>query len=146
LSLEWYIGVRPQSIGRILGIGVRVAGRVAGEALSGDGTQNTASPAPTLQNVSYTARGRNAGQATRNASRGVAGFFKPFRTVGGKIFLEVVGAFFFLPVLVFTPVLWRTRESWQHGPDHRTFLSAALIIVVFLYLGLSSFWRARHRS
>jgi hypothetical protein len=78
--------------------------------------------------------------------QGISGFFKPFRTVGGKILLEVLGVFFLLPVAVFTPVLWRTRLSWKHGPDHRTFLSAAIIIAVFLYLGLSSFWRARKRS
>lgn len=78
-------------------------------------------------------------------SRGVSGFLKPFRTVGGKIWLEVVGAFFFLPVLAFSPVLWRTRASWQQGPDHRAFLAAAVIVVIFLYLGVSSFWRAGRR-
>ncbi|HEV2215360.1 MAG TPA: hypothetical protein VGR64_08735, partial [Terracidiphilus sp.] len=88
---------------------------------------------------------RAAGQATRGVARGLGGFFKPFRSVGGKIWLEVTGVFFLLPVLVFMPVLWRTRASWQQGPDHRTFLAAAAIIVVFLYLGVSSFWRAGRR-
>lgn len=91
-------------------------------------------------------RGRSAGQATRNVGRGVSGFFQPFKKVGGKILLEVVSVFFLLPVLVFAPVLWRTRESWQNGPDHRTFLASAVVIIVFLYLGVSSFWRARKRG
>ena len=86
-----------------------------------------------------------AGQATRGVARGLGGFFKPFRSVGGKIWLEVTGVFFLLPVLVFAPVMWRARASWQHGPDHRTFLSAAVIIAIFLYLGVSSFWRATRR-
>ena len=90
--------------------------------------------------------GRTAGQTTRGVARGLSGFFKPFRSVGGKIWLEVTGVFFLLPVLVFSPVLWRTRASWQHGPDHRTFVAAAVIIVIFLYLGVSSFWRAGRRS
>jgi hypothetical protein len=123
---------------------------MAGQAIMGESGPGSAPPAsaPSVQTAppkTAAARGRNAGQATRGVSRGISGFFKPFRTVGGKILLEVLGVFFLLPVVVFAPVLWRTRASWQTGPDHRTFLSAAVIILIFLYLGLSSFWRARSR-
>ena len=111
-----------------------------GEDAQGASTSVRQSTGPTAQ-----VRGRAAGQATKNVGRGVSGFFQPFKRVGGKILLEVVSVFFLLPVLVFAPVLWRTRESWQHGPDHRTFLASAVVIVVFLYLGVSSFWRARKR-
>lgn len=104
----------------------------------GTAAQGTAPP-------SNAARGRAAGETTRNVGRGMSGFLKPFRTVGRKIWLEVTGAFFFLPVLAFAPVLWRTRGNWQQGPDHRTFLAAAVIIVVFSYLGVTSFWRAGRR-
>ena len=128
-------------IGRVLGIGLRVAGRVAGQRIAGQSAQPPAQPVPS----GTATRARAAGQATRSVGHGVSGFLKPFRTVGGKIWLEVVGVFFFLPALVFVPVLWRTRTSWQQGPDHRTFLSAAVIIVIFLYLGISSFWRASRR-
>jgi len=48
-------------------------------------------------------------------------------------------------VLVFAPTLWRTRASYAHGPDHRTFLVTAAVMAVFLYLSVSSFWRARRR-
>jgi hypothetical protein len=136
------IKVKPQTIGRVLGIGLRVAGRVAGQRIA---SQSAEPAAPQLQ-ADTAARARVAGQTTRNVGRGISGFLKPFRTVGGKIWLEVVGAFFFLPVLAFSPVLWRTRGSWQHGPDHRAFLSSAVIIVIFLYLGVSSFWRAGRKS
>jgi heme/copper-type cytochrome/quinol oxidase subunit 3 len=77
--------------------------------------------------------------------RGVAGFLKPFRRVGGILWLEVSGVFFLLFVVAFAPTAWRTRASWVHGPDHRTFWSAALIMVVFLYLSGTSFWRARRK-
>ena len=130
----------------MLGIGVRVAGRMAGQAIMGENAPGTAANAQQNAAPGAESRGRAAGQATRNVGRGVSGFFHPFKRVGSKILLEVVSVFFLLPVLVFMPVLWRTRDSWQHGPDHRTFLASAVVIVVFLYLGLSSFWRARRRE
>jgi len=141
--------VRPESIGRVLGIGLRLAGRVAGQAIMGEGQRTNAvtpNAQPGAPPADAATRGRAAGQTTRGVARGLSGFFKPFRSVGGKIWLEVTGVFFLLPVLVFSPVLWRTRASWQHGPDHRTFVAAAVIIVIFLYLGVSSFWRAGRRS
>lgn len=121
-----------------------MAGRVAGQRIAGQSAESAAQPGPSAP-ADTAARARAAGQTTRNVGRGISGFLKPFRTVGGKIWLEVVGAFFFLPVLAFSPVLWRTRASWHEGPDHRAFLSAAVIIVIFLYLGVSSFWRAGRR-
>jgi hypothetical protein len=75
----------------------------------------------------------------------VGGFLRPFRRIGGILWLEVTGVFFLLPVVVFAPKLWNTRASWAHGPDHRTFLLTAGVMAVFLYLGVSSFWRARKR-
>lgn len=111
----------------------------------GEDVQGSAAKGQTAD-ISAQGRGRAAGQVTRNVGHGVSGFFKPFRTVGGKILLEVVSVFFLLPAIAFAPVLWRTRESWQHGPDHRTFVAAAVVTVVFLYLGVSSFWRARKRD
>jgi fucose 4-O-acetylase-like acetyltransferase len=70
---------------------------------------------------------------------------RPFRRVGGILWLEVTGVFFFLPVLVFSPTLWRLRASWAQGPDHRTFLLTAAVVVIFFYLSASSFWRARKK-
>jgi hypothetical protein len=124
-----------------LGIGLRVAGRVAGERISAN-SQSATIPHPP---VSAAQRGRTAGQASRGVAKGIGGFLRPFRRVGGIVWLEVTGVFFLLPVLVFTPFLWRTRASYLHGPDHRTFVVTAVIVVVFLYLGVTSFWRARKR-
>jgi len=92
---------------------------------------------------------RDASQAVARARgglvQGMRGFLRPFGRVGGILWLEVTGVFFLLPVLVFTPTLWRTRLSYLHGPDHRTFWASALVVVVFLYLGVSSFVRARRK-
>jgi hypothetical protein len=84
-------------------------------------------------------------QTSAGVGRGVAGFLKPFRQVGGRLWLEVTGVFFLLPVLVFSPTAWRTRASFVSGPDHRTFVASTIVVVVFFYLGVSSFWRAGKR-
>ena len=133
--------MKPETIGRVLGIGVRVAGRVAGERLGA-----SAGPAQGTGNVQQAqARAVNAGQALRNAQKGTGGFLRPFRRVGSIVFLEVMGVFFLLFVLVFAQMLWRARASYAAGPDHKTFLLAAGLELVFLYLSASSFWRSRRK-
>ena len=143
--------MRPHTIGRVLGIGVRVAGRFVGQQLVGPSRSGsaapqtqTAQPVASVQGGAQRA-GRVATQTGRSVSKGVGGFLRPFRRVGGILWLEVTGVFFLLPVLVFGPNLWRYRASYLHGPDHRTFLVSMIIVVVFLYLGVSSFWRAQRR-
>jgi phosphate starvation-inducible membrane PsiE len=79
-------------------------------------------------------------------SRGVGGFLRPFRRVGGILWLEVTGVFFLLPVVVFAPTLWHAAVAYPHTSDHKTLWVTAGVVVVFLYLGISSFWRARRRS
>jgi hypothetical protein len=91
------------------------------------------------------AAGRAAGQASRAVTRGVGGFLRPFGRVGGILWLEITGVFFFLFVLVFARAMWRVRASFAHGPDHLRFLAYAALAAVFLYLSVSSFWRARKR-
>jgi hypothetical protein len=142
--------MKPQSIGRALGIGLRVAGRIAGQrvAASAQAAANSSVPAAAgsaRPHPEARAAGQVAGQATRGVARGVGGFLRPFQRVGGILWLEVTGVFFFLPVVVFAPTAWRTRLSWAHGPDHRTFLVSAVIVLLFLYLSITSFWRARRR-
>jgi hypothetical protein len=136
--------MKPHSIGRVLGIGLRVAGRIAGQRVAAN-AQTASGPAANVPARAATAQSRAAGQAAGSVARGVGGFLRPFRRVGGIIWLEVMGVFFFLPVLVFAPTLWRIRASYFHGPDHRTFVVTAVLLAVFLYLSVSSFWRARRK-
>lgn len=139
--------MRPETFGRVLGIGLRVVGRVAGQRIGAAAP----SPAPSATSTPRTISGnaaatpRAAGSLGAGISRGLGGFFKPFRRVGGILWLEITGVFFFLPVLVFAPTLWRTRLSYAHGPDHRTFIASTIVVVIFFYLGVSSFWRARRK-
>jgi len=146
--------MKPHSIGRTLGIGIRVAGRVVGQRVAAGAEASALANSGTVATVespaaSGAAQGQAAGKAvartTGSLGRGMAGLLRPFRRVGGILWLEVTGVFFLLFVVVFAPTLWRTRASYAHGPDHRTFLGAAAIMVVFLYLSISSFWRARKK-
>ena len=140
-------GMRPQSIGRALGIGLRVAGRIAGERLAGGSESagarqgNTAAPAGQTKQ----AAGRGAGQTTKGVARGVGGFLRPFRRLGAILWLEMAGAFFLIFAIVSASFLWKNRASYAHGPEHREFLASAVMAAVFIYLGVSSFWRARKR-
>jgi hypothetical protein len=145
--------MKPHSIGRTLGIGLRVAGRIAGQRTAA-GAQVTAAPGQPVVDRAAQSRaaaqnaenaGRVAGKATRGVARGVGGFLRPFGRVGAILWLEVMGVFFFLPVVVFAPTLWRIRASWLRGPDHSTFLVTAGIMVLFFYLSVNSFLRARKK-
>jgi len=137
--------MRPKTIGRTLGIGIRIAGRVAGQRLAAQpqaGEQISSREAvPSTGSIRREA-GRAAGSASRGLGRGISGFLRPFGHVGHALWLEVVGVFFLLPVLIFGSYMWRIRASWNHGPDHRVFILSAVIVVMFLYLSATSFWRA----
>ena len=140
--------MKPHSIGRALGIGLRVAGRIAGQRMA-VGAQAAAST-PVRQSaddpaVQSRAAGQAAGHVSRGVARGVGGFLRPFRRVGGILWLEVTGVFFFLFVLVFGMALWRTRPIHLAGPYDKAFLASAALLLLFLYLGVSSFWRARRK-
>jgi hypothetical protein len=127
-----------------------VAGRVAGQRLSAT-SPNASAPQGSGGAVAkpladqFTAGRQASAKAAGGLARGLGGFLKPFRRVGGILWLEVTGVFFFLPVVVFAPTLWRTRFSYAHGPDHRTFVASAIVVVIFFYLGVTSFWRARRK-
>jgi hypothetical protein len=146
--------MKPQTIGRVFGIGVRLAGRAVAKGLEGprqpaNGFNGSAADIPgasTAKASSAKSIGQATGRASRGVVKGVGGFLRPFGRVGGIVWLEVTGVFFFLPVIVFAPMIWRTRMSWAQGPDHRTFAASIFVVVIFLYLGISSFWRARRRS
>lgn len=128
-----------------MGVGLRVAGRVVGQRLAAS-HQNPAHVAQPPRTMDAAAQGRQAAVAARNVGRatqmGAGGFFRSFRRAGSIVWLQVTGCFFFLPVLVFAPTLWKTHASWQQGPDQHTFWASTIVVVVFSYLGLTSFLRA----
>jgi hypothetical protein len=154
-------------LGRKLGIGVRVAGRIAQQraeaaaraqaaSASGATPQGVVEPPSARPGASSSPRAFPNAQEireikakthriTRAAGRGVGGFLRPFGRVGGILWLEMTGFFFGLFALYFLQDLWRVRLSYAAGPDHRRFLIAAGLTLVFGYLSASAFWRARRR-
>jgi hypothetical protein len=139
--------MKAENIGRVLGIGLRVAGRMlmGGTQAVGAPAASTVQAVHNTQAASAAARGHAAGRTAKGVARGVGGFLRPFRRVGGILWLEMTGAFFFLFVVAAALPLWRYRPNHLNGPYDKNFLAAAGIMVVFFYLGASSFWRARRR-
>jgi hypothetical protein len=122
---------------------------MAGERMAASANAAVNAPASQPSSEAAAAHTRAAGQAAGKASRGVVrgigGFLRPFGRVGGIVWLEVTGVFFLLFVVVFARALWIYRASYAQGPDHQKFLVSAPLVLVFLYLSVSSFWRARRR-
>jgi len=160
--------MQARRIGRALGIGVRVAGRIAGKRLAaysdasavtvhergaartGSGSNQASgfgrppARAPAIRGpASGQAAGRIAGETARGVSRGIGGFLRPFRRAGGIVWLEVTGTFFLLFAAVFALRLWQNWAEMAKNTLTRDVAIAAA--AVFLYLGVSSFWRARRR-
>jgi hypothetical protein len=144
--------MRPRYIGRALGIGVRIAGRIAGQRSAGSAQSAASAPHVNAQSVvaanrvaqvqsQARAAASVAAQTSRGVSKGIGGFLRPFRRVGGIVWLEVTGTFFLLFATLFALRLW---QSWSRiGGVSRDFAIGAA--VVFLYLGVTSFWLAQHR-
>ena len=143
--------MKPEKFGRLLGIGVRVAGRlvrdrnqdaqravVAGQHLHAQVRQQTS--AAMLAEMAQTAR-----TASHAAGRGVAGFLRPFSRVGGIVWLEVTGFFFGIFAVYFGADVWRVRASLHHGPEHNHLLLSVAVCLGFAYLSVSAFLRARRR-
>lgn len=144
-------GMKPQTIGRALGIGMRVAGRMVGQRIAESAqAANTSQTQPgrdTSVQADYSGRAAPRARVQPGGiTKGVGGFLRPFGRVGRIVLLEVVGVLFLLPVLAFTPNLWRMRADWAHGPEHNMFLITAGVVLLFLYLGITSFWRARRKE
>jgi hypothetical protein len=133
---------------KLMGEAQTAGAQAAGNAPAGQNIQ-TGQVGQAQQNTQAAADARavahTAGRRAKGLARGVGGFLKPFRRVGGILWLEMTGAFFFLFVVAAALPLWRNRPSHLNGPYDKNFLAAAGIMVVFFYLGASSFWRARRR-
>jgi hypothetical protein len=145
--------MEPRNIGRALGIGIRVAGRIAGQRVASAVPSAASPPHPKAQSVDAgpslvsqarpqaQAVGRIAAQTGPNLSKGIGGLLRPFRRVGGVVWLEATGTFFLLFAFLFALRLW---QNWSGiSAVSRDFSIGAA--VVFLYLGVSSFWRASRR-
>ena len=155
--------MEPNRFGRKLGIGVRVASRMAKErAAKGASATPSAPQAPTAPQSSNTPRpsaprtapppapkknyvepARRVGEGTRRFGQA---FFGPLKHVSGTLWLEITGLFFALFAIFFGQNAWRTRASALHGSEHAHFLLYAIVTLVFVYFCVSSFVKAARRG
>lgn len=139
--------MKAEKVGRTVGIGMRLAGKIFGSTLAGAGQSAGTVNEAVREGHAAAQRSRveAAGKVARGAGRGVGGFIRPFARIGHILWLEVIGSIFLLFALFFALNLWQLRASYATGTDHPKFLLIAGLLVLFLYLGLSSFWRARRK-
>jgi hypothetical protein len=164
--------MEPHRFGRKLGIGVRVASRMAKEraaqasaaSASQTNSQSNSAPAgaaprtpppqrpatppfPTSPSPgpkkNFTEPARRVGEGTRRFGKAFAG---PLVHVSGTLWLEITGLFFALFALFFAQNAWNARASALHGPQHAYFLLYASVTLVFIYFCISSFLKARRRG
>jgi hypothetical protein len=147
--------MRSKTIGRALGIGVRVAGKAILEdkPLSPEAAraaEQARLEAVRAAGVKGRVAGTALGQGTRNVRRGARNFgravWNPFAQATSVLWLEVTGMFFALFALFFAQHLYELRLAWRAGPEHTRFLLYAALLALFLYFSASSFLRASRKQ
>jgi hypothetical protein len=140
--------MEPNLFGRKLGIGVRVASRMAKERAveaSRHAEQASRSAAETVREKApvHAEKARAVAAGTKRFGQA---FLGPLGHATGVLWLEITGVFFALFALFFAQNLYRIRAQYSAGPQHRLFLLYAAGSAVFFYFSLSSFLRARRKE
>lgn len=79
--------------------------------------------------------------------RGLHATARSFLRVAHLLFLEVTGVLFLWIALVGGFACWREYRNMQVHPEFRyKFVVAATFTAMFLWFGVSSFWRARKKK
>lgn len=153
--------MQPNRIGRLLGIGTRVAagrlreGTVRAAAAverasasapaattSGKGTAQSAPVLPAVRSPSGLAEGSR--RFARGAGRFGASLWKPFAHATGLLTLQITGLLFAFFALGFGAKSWQLYRAsgWR---DHHLPLYLGFA-VLFAWFAASSFWRAARRQ
>lgn len=147
--------MEPNSFGRKLGIGLRVAGNIARERAAEAARRPAAQPRPETAAPRGPAelpadlkqRSRNLGQGLgRGAKNFGQSFFSPFAHAGGVLWLEITGLFFALFAAFFIQNVYQLRAQYAVGAQHRKFVLYVVLTLIFLYFSASSFIRARRKA
>jgi hypothetical protein len=154
--------MEPNRIGRILGIGTRVAAdklrertahatapanRPAASASVAAPKPATSAPqsaAPAVKVPSGAAFAEGSRRFARGAGRFGSSLWRPFAHATGILTLQITGLFFALFTLVFAVHSWQLykADGWRdrHLPLYVFFG------VLFFWFAVSSFWRARRKQ
>ncbi|HVW76672.1 MAG TPA: hypothetical protein VHB45_03605 [Alloacidobacterium sp.] len=140
--------MEPNTIGRKLGVGVRVASKMLMDRATRGNPSPAAQENPTTQQVAhqppvYSAKGKAVAREGRKFGEAL---WKPVAHAGGVLWLEVTGLFFGIFTLFFASNTYKLRNAWVAGPDHQRFLVYSLVTLAFAYFTFSSFYRARKKE
>ncbi len=146
--------MEPNSLGRKLGIGVRVAGKIArARAAESAQQRQTAVPAsvPSIAESrpirNPVERGRRLGEGIGRGTKSFSqSFFGPLAHAGSVLWLEITGCFFALFAAFFGQNIYQMRAQYAVGPEHRKFILYVVLTVFFVYFSASSFIRARRKA
>jgi hypothetical protein len=146
--------MEPNSFGRKVGIGVRVAGNIARERAK-QAARNASDLPPTVERrpkiippvEEFKQRGRNLGQGLSRGSKSFGkSFFGPFAHASSVLWLEITGCFFALFAAFFGQNVYQLRTQYSSGPGHQKFLLYVVLTAIFMYFSASSFVRARLKA
>ncbi len=160
--------MEPNSFGRKVGMGVRIAGNIAreraAEAARKSAERAAQQPAQAVRTTERTQepvrqgvvmpsqaelkqRGRDLGRGIGRGTKSFGqSFFGPFAHAGGVLWLEITGCFFALFAAFFAQNLYVLRAQYATGPLHQKFMLYGALMLVFLYFSASSFLRAKKKS
>ena len=138
--------MRPERLGRALGIGVRLASQRILPATPPPPTPAERQAASARRVRQGAALGQKARRTKEGGKRLGRAVWNPFASATGTLWYEITGMFFALFAVVFAQHLWSAHSSWHSGPHHRDFLIYALLTGMFAWFAVSSFRRARRRT
>ncbi|HEY6447879.1 MAG TPA: hypothetical protein VIY53_15565 [Acidobacteriaceae bacterium] len=146
-------------MGRVLGVGARVAAKTIREKTAqvgqagGSGSREAAAGAAarvagTAAGAAATAARRAAGDSGRRMARGAGRFtgamLQPVAKASGVLALEIFGVFFALFAIFFLGHAWMTlRGAGWHDRHAAVYTGLGL---VFAWFTASSFWKAKKKA
>ena len=141
--------MEPNTVGKKLGVGVRVASKMLMERASQGAPEPAATSdagpqrPPAASHQVYAARGKAVAKGSRKFGEAV---WRPFVHASGVLWLEVTGLFFGIFTLFFATNAYKLRQEWKIGPDHQRFVVYTVVTLIFAYFTFSSFYRARRKE
>jgi hypothetical protein len=145
--------MHPNRLGRLLGIGTRVAagklrqGTVHAVAAAQRSSASTAPAATTSASSSPRPASRipDYAEGSRRVARGAGRFgsalVRPFAHATGVLTLQITGVFFALFTVFFTVHAWQALKAL--GAHDRHVLVYMAFALLFAWFTATSFWRAR---
>ena len=149
--------MQPNRLGRLLGIGTRLAagklrdgtaGAVAATQRSRASQQAAVTASPPSGPRPAASRFPDYAEGSRRVARGAGRFgsalVRPFAHATGVLVLEIAGVFFALFTVFFAVHAWQAFKAL--GAHDRHVLAYAVFALLFAWFTVTSFWRARTKK